>query len=213
MKARFTLAILGVTALSAPAFAADAVMEEPPAPAPVVQDLPGVSPWAGGYAGVTTGYGWGNINAPSGDIEADGIDAGGFVGYQQQNGQFVYGVEADANYSDRNGNNATTLGRTRLEGTVRARAGIAASDNVLVYGTAGGAVGKTRIADAAGEDSQTALGWTAGAGVDVKATERVFVRGEYRYTDYGSETFDTGSGPQEVSSSSHKGLVGLGVRF
>ena len=40
------------------------------------------------------------------------------------------------------------------------------------------------------------LGWTAGAGVDVKVTEQVFGRVEYRYTDFGSDDFNTGSGPR-----------------
>ena len=44
------------------------------------------------------------------------------------------------------------------------------------------------------------LGWTAGAGVDVKMTEQVFGRVEYRYTDFGSGDFNTGSGPQSVNS-------------
>jgi outer membrane immunogenic protein len=180
----------------------------------VIEDLPGVAPWAGGYVGLQGGYNFsGKTNAATGEIETNGFYGGGFAGVQGQTGQFVYGAEADVNYSAADGSNGVTASRTRIDGSLRGRAGVAVSDRVLVYGTAGGAAAKLRLSDAAGRDSNTMLGWTAGAGVDVKVTEDVFGRLEYRYTDYGSETFDTGSGPQRVSASDHRIGVGLGVRF
>ena len=36
------------------------------------------------------------------------------------------------------------------------------------------------------------LGWTAGVGTDIKLTDNVFGRVEYRYTDFGSKNFTTG---------------------
>ena len=51
------------------------------------------------------------------------------------------------------------------------------------------------------------------AGVDVKMTEQVFGRVEYRYTDFGAKTFDTGSGPQSIDSSNHRVMFGLGLTF
>ena len=55
-----------------------------------------------------------------------------------------------------------------------------------------------KISDPAGSDRKTMLGWTAGGGVDVKLTEQVFGRVEYRYTDFGSPT----STPAAASSRS-----------
>jgi len=51
---------LGLFALSGTAFAADVVSEEPPAPAPIAE-LP-VASWAGPYAGINLGYGFGSGN-------------------------------------------------------------------------------------------------------------------------------------------------------
>ena len=57
------------------------------------------------------------------------------------------------------------------------------------------------------------LGYTAGVGVDAKLTERVFGRVEYRYTDYGNKTFNTGSGAQQVDTSGNKIQLGIGMKF
>ncbi|TIO26197.1 MAG: porin family protein, partial [Mesorhizobium sp.] len=57
---------LGLFALGGTAYAADAVTEEPPAPAPVAE-LP-VASWAGPYAGISLGYGFSG--------HADARDAG-----------------------------------------------------------------------------------------------------------------------------------------
>ena len=57
------------------------------------------------------------------------------------------------------------------------------------------------------------LGWTAGGGVDVKLTEQVFGRVEYRYTDFGSGDFNTGSGPQSVDSNENRVTFGVGMKF
>ena len=57
------------------------------------------------------------------------------------------------------------------------------------------------------------VGWTAGAGVDVKVTDNVFVRGEYRYTDFGKESFTTGSGTRDIDASDNRVQFGIGMKF
>ncbi len=91
--------------------------------------------------------------------------------------------------------------------------GFAVTESVLVYGTAGGTAGRLEISDAAGSDGNAMFGWTAGAGVDAILTETLFGRVEYRYTDYGSESFNTGSGAQNVDASSNRVQLGLGLKF
>ena len=57
------------------------------------------------------------------------------------------------------------------------------------------------------------LGWTAGGGVDVKITEQVFGRVEYRYTDFSSSDFNTGSGTQSIDSNENRVSFGVGMKF
>lgn len=210
---------LGVAALAAaPVLAADVVYEEPPAPAPVFEPAP-VATWAGPYLGLHLGYGFsGRTNADDGiannRISTDGWLGGAFGGFNFQNGQFVYGVEGDINYNNLAGSNAGIDSRTRLDGSLRARAGMAVNDDVLVYGTAGGAAEQLRVSDPVGSVKKTMTGYTVGAGVDARLTEQVFARAEYRYTDYGSKTFDLpGVGLTDVDSSNHRVTVGVGIKF
>ena len=91
-------ALIGV----APAFAADAITEQAPAPAPVVEAAP--SGWAGGYAGIQAGGNFaGRTHTPGNHIHTDGFRGRGFGGFNWQNGQFVYGVEGDIGYDGAQG--------------------------------------------------------------------------------------------------------------
>ncbi len=219
MHAKFRLArpaaALGLLALlgAVPAYAAD-VVEQAPEPPAAPMETPPLNTWSGPYAGVTLGYGFaGKTSTATGDIDTDGFIGGGFAGYNFQSGMFVYGAEGDVNYSDLSGDNGVTSARSGIDGSLRARMGVAVTDDILLYGTAGGAAQRLKISDPAGSDSQAMLGWTAGAGVDVKLTEQVFGRVEYRYTDFGSQDFNTGSGSQSVDTSSNRVSVGLGMKF
>lgn len=204
----------GLAALMGTAQAADVVYEEPPAPAPAPMMSPVVT-WEGAYLGLYSGYGFGGrtTGAAGGPISTNGWLFGGFGGYNFQNGAFVYGLEGDLGYSGINGGNGTTYSRNGLEGSLRARLGYAVTDDILLYTTAGGAGTRQRIYDAAGTDAGNTFGWTVGAGIDAKVTDNMFGRVEYRYTDFGNTTLNTGSGPQTVSSSNNRVTVGLGVKF
>ncbi len=220
MSAKFTFA--RSTALAAglvamigmvPAHAADVVYEEPPAPAAPLETPP-VNTWSGPYAGVSLGYGFsGRTRTPGVDINTSGFVGGAFGGYNFQNGMFVFGGEADLNWANLSGDNAGVDSKSSLDASLRARMGVAVTDDVLVYGTAGGAAQSLKITDVAGSDRNTLVGWTAGAGIDVKMTENVFGRIEYRYTDFGSRTFNTGSGDQSVSSHDNRVTFGIGMKF
>lgn len=220
MSAKFTFARstalgAGLVALigAVPAYAADVVYEEPPAPAAPLETPP-VNTWSGPYAGVSLGYGFsGRTRTPGVDINTSGFVGGAFAGYNFQNGMFVYGGEADLNWANLSGDNAGVDSKSSLDASLRARMGVAVTDDVLVYGTAGGAAQSLKITDVAGSDRNTLVGWTAGAGVDVKMTENVFGRIEYRYTDFGSRTFNTGSGDQSVSSHDNRVTFGIGMKF
>jgi outer membrane immunogenic protein len=215
------VAAAGLLAVAAiPANAADVVYEEPPAPvAPMEQ--PPINTWAGPYAGISIGYGFGGrTNANSFTtprraigIETDGLIVGGFAGYNLQNGGLVYGFEGDVNYNGIGGHEAGTGTHTGVDGSLRARFGYAVTDSVLLYATGGGALERKKISDPIGSDTAALFGYTVGAGIDAMVTQNVFGRLEYRWTDYGSKTMNTGSGAQRVDSQNHRVTVGMGVKF
>ena len=214
---RIAALALGAVMLAgiAPVHAADIVYEEPPAPQPVPIENAPVASWIGPYLGVYSGYGFvgQTQGATGGTISTNGWLFGGFAGYNLQSGSIVYGLEGDIGYNGMNGGNGTTYSRQGLEGSLRARLGYSPDDAILLYATAGGAATAQRIYDAAGTARGTALGWTAGAGMDAKLTDNVFGRVEYRYTDFGSTTLNTGSGAQTVSPQNHRIMVGAGSKF
>jgi outer membrane immunogenic protein len=84
---------------------------------------------------------------------------------------------------------------------------------VLVFGTGGVAAGRVEVSNAAGSDANTMVGWTAGAGVDVKMTDRVFGRLEYRHTNYGDKTFTLGGTSRNVDVNQNRLMLGVGVQF
>ncbi len=207
------LAFAGLFAvITAPAFAADAIESIPEPVAPAYQEP--AAGWTGGYAGVQAGYGFGRAKDGNNRIGTDGITGGAFAGYNHELGNgVVVGAEGDVGYSNIEGTNAAVGVRGGFEGSVRGRVGYAATPDVMPYVTAGGAAKRATLLDPNGKDRTTALGWTAGAGVDVKATEKVFVRGEYRYTDYGNEKFNTGAGERKVGIRDSRVQMGVGLKF
>lgn len=211
--ARPFAAALGLFALAGamPAYAADVVSEEPPAPMPVVE-LP-VAAWAGPYVGLNIGYGFsGQTDARDlgTEIDTDGFLGGAFAGYNWQQDNIVYGAEADIGYSGVKGDDAGIESKSGFEGSLRARLGYAVTPSILLYGTGGGALQSLKVDDGISSDRNTMLGWTAGVGTDIKITDNIFGRVEYRYTDFGHKDFDNvGS----VDSSDNRVTFGLGMKF
>ncbi len=204
---------LGLFALvgTMPAYAADVMMEEPPVPAAPMAEPP-VASWTGAYAGLTGGYAFAGRTEDkffNNTIDTDGFLIGGFVGYNYQVGNIVAGAEADLGYSWEHGSNAGQTSDSGVEGSLRARLGYVVSPAVLLYVTAGGAAKDLEVSNGATSESNTMIGWTAGGGADVMVTDNVFGRVEYRYTDFGSDTFNG----TKVSDKDNRILVGLGVKF
>ncbi|MGB3900826.1 MAG: outer membrane protein [Mesorhizobium sp.] len=211
--ARPLAAALGLIAFAGvPAFAADVVSEEPPAPAPVAE-LP-VASWAGPYAGINLGYGFsGRTRIPNGgpDIKTDGFIGGAFAGYNWQSDNFVYGLEGDLGYNGVKGSSGGVKSKSGFEGSIRARLGYAVTPEILLYGTAGGAGKNVKVSVPGDSESKGMFGWTAGVGTDIKLTDNVFGRVEYRYTDYGSKTFDNVAG--KVKERDNRVTFGIGMKF
>ncbi|GGE24161.1 outer membrane protein [Aureimonas endophytica] len=160
---RFAL-LLAATALATPAFAADVITEEPPAPAPV--ELAPAYNWTGLYIGGQAGVAIGGSNGAIGGFgdypydvltyskdSSTGFTGGGHIGYDYQINNFIIGGVADFNYVDVNkgngatfenlagtGNSLTNDVDINYFGTVRGKVGYA-MDRVAVYATGGLAYG------------------------------------------------------------------------
>jgi outer membrane immunogenic protein len=213
------LASVALVGLTAGAFAAD-LPSRRVAPAPYVA-VP-VFTWTGFYVGVNAGYGFsanddnrnsvgqfvatpGSLSGPlggytgvvsngfSGSNSNDGFVGGGQIGYNYQMGNWVIGIEADAQYADMNntrrgqvvtltpgvagfvGASNANFGGIDWFGTVRGRVGYA-WDRLLVYGTGGFAYGgaddnnNDGFGGFRGNNNDIRTGWTAGGGVEYAFT-------------------------------------------
>jgi outer membrane immunogenic protein len=224
---------------TAPAFAADLPAPPPPqAPAAYVPVAAPIYNWSGIYVGINGGYGFGDSAwspagfTGTGNFDVNGPLVGGTVGVNFQTGQFVFGVEADIDWSDINGSttNATTCGtdtctfQTRNDwlGTVRGRVGYA-FDRLLIYATAGGAYGdiKGTFTDVTtpftASASNAQFGWTAGGGVEYGITENLTAKVEYLFVDLSNGSLSCTGGPcaavGAVPVSFDASLVRAGINF
>ncbi len=109
-----------------------------------------------------------------------------------------------------------------------ARVGYVANNNLLLYAKGGYTNARyDLLADDGTTEIETDLdldGWRAGAGVEYALSNNLFVRTEYRYSNYSEGEFDfedndffnddTGeSGRFDADLDRHQVMVGVGVRF
>jgi outer membrane immunogenic protein len=187
---RYLLGFVGVLGLAASLGTASAADLSRPAPY-VTKAPPYAAPyynWTGFYIGVNGGgaFGTDNFNTSGGLV-------GGQLGYNWQFGQFVYGLEGDADWSNIRGNvNGVGCGvvgcsiNNDFLSTVRGRLGYAV-DRVMPYVTGGLAIGNIRTSGPAliGND-QTNAGWTVGGGLEFALPSNWTAKVEYLYVDLGN---------------------------
>lgn len=168
--------------------------------------------WAGPYLGAAVGYSWSEPDYTEPDWpqydwnpSVDGFVGGLYAGYNHPVNGLVLGVETDVLFgdqsegADRNAwfNNDTTFDFD-WTAHLRARLGYPVG-KTLVYLAGGVAwtrleVGNTHPNYGTGKTS-TLTGWSLGAGVEYAATDRLALRLEYLYDDFGSESHTfTGTG-------------------
>ena len=173
------------TVLSGAAVAADL----PRGPSPYYSPAPAPSPiysWAGIYAGVNLGGQWSEVtNSPN---FPGGVAGGGQIGYNWQNGQLVFGGETDIQLSSAEHTFAAWKFSNPWFGTVRGRLGYA-FNNILLYGTLGLAYGNLTATVGGLDETNTEVGWTGGAGVEVGFNPNWSARLEYLYMDLGSSSY------------------------
>jgi outer membrane immunogenic protein len=182
-----TLRAIGFVAalITTPAAAAD-LYARGPAPAYAATPFQGYN-WSGAYIGVNLGYQWGKTTNWA--AEPSGIMGGGQVGYNWQvHPNWVLGLEADLQGSGANDTFAAFKFSNPWFGTVRGRAGYA-MNNVLFYGTGGFAYGGGRVEIGPFTESQTHIGWTVGAGLEVGLTPNWSAKAEYLYVRLQNEPY------------------------
>ncbi|MBV9564809.1 MAG: porin family protein [Bradyrhizobium sp.] len=206
---------VGIAALGmAPAVAADL-------PARTYTKAPALAPiynWTGFYVGGFGGYAQEDVS----DFPLKGGFGGGTLGYNWQQGQFVYGIEADAAGGDVSVSATafvpfvgplTLSDKFNALGTVRGRVGFAV-DQWLFYGTGGFAWANEKLSGSllgvTASDSQLRTGWTAGAGVEVMFAPHWSLKAEYLYRSFGSETI---AGVSTGTTNLNSGQVGVNYHF
>ena len=161
--------------------------------------------WMGLYIGANLGYQWGNVTHHP--TEPTGGAFGAQAGYNWQNGQLVFGVETDWQWSNADDVVAPVKFSHSWFGTARARAGYA-MNNVLVYGTGGFAYGGLELSTAGLSQTKTQFGWTLGVGAEVGLTPNWTARIEYLYFDLTDTTYFTGT-----SHGLESGVMRAGVNY
>ncbi len=228
--------MLGLVAIGAlivgPAMAADLRMPVKAPPAPIVP----VYSWTGWYIGLNAGGIWSAsrdtveptgcflvptvlcggpltnnaLRTDTGNLNGSGFTGGGQIGYNWQNNAFVYGLEADLNFSSLNATytvsralaaplvgvlNHTVNEKLDWFGTLRGRLGVTPVPQALLYVTGGLAYGhvtsNSNINFTAGTDTYvgaldvTRAGWTVGGGGEWAFSPNLSAKIEYLYVDLG----------------------------
>lgn len=208
-----------VIAMMAPAFAlaaagaanaADVVGKQPAAPVPAEGTAP-LYIWTGPYAGAFATYDWGDLDALPGK-NLTGAGGGAYAGYNWQLGKYILGIEGDLGYSGADASIGGLKGEQGMFGSIRGRVGYVFNPFML-YATGGLAASNAKINDGATSDSNTHIGWTAGAGAEAAINDKVTARIEYRYSDYGSKTYDLSTGPVSSGFDEQSVRAGIGIKF
>jgi outer membrane immunogenic protein len=165
--------------------------------------------WAGPYVGAMLGYEWGSVdNNPT---RPSGVAGGLEAGFSWQNGNLVYGGEADINFSAANDTFAPWQFSNPWFGTVRGRAGVAIN-SVLLFGTAGLAYGElTGTTSGNLSESHTSLGWVAGLGAEVSFAQHWSAKAEWLYLNLDDRHFSVTAANNGLAANLMR--LGLNYRF
>jgi outer membrane immunogenic protein len=176
--------------------------------------------FAGSHVEVITGWDH-NRDGSALNASSDGLAYGGNIGYDIQRGNTVFGVEGEVTGSTArdHASNLLTAGDTLRTSADRdlyvgGRLGFVASPRTLIYVKAGytNAAYTTQYTAPSGSTAVSLSqrdnldGWRLGAGAEVKLTDKVFAKAEYRYSNYGST-------PNGIDPERHQIMTGIGVRF
>jgi len=208
---------------SAVAFALPAAAQENPAfTGPRVEALIG-------YDSTRPGSSQDIDNAEDIDQSVDDVAYGVGVGYDFAFGGALVGVEGEWVQSEAKTDYDTaafqTFGVSNMDAGrdlyVGVRAGVLATPQTLVYGKVGYTNARYNVL---ATDNTTDVGtridldgWRVGAGVEHALTPNVFLKGEYRYSNYEEGEVQGPSGLEsdrfDIDADRHQVMLGVGYRF
>lgn len=179
----------------------------------------------GPYVGVYAGYDNVTIKeeAPNGgSANKGGVAFGGIFGYNVDMGSTLLGIEAEIGEASTKESEKDFIDAgdevslsANLDLFIGARIGFKPSGNTLVYLKGGYAQTKFKAAyfDGTTTYSETADlgGYRLGAGVEFKVSERISLRGEYRYSDFGEWVYQ--GTPTGLGARRHQVVLGVSSRF
>ncbi|WP_395449897.1 outer membrane protein [Aminobacter sp. UC22_36] len=203
------------------ALAADVAVNEP---APEAMVAPAFN-WAGGYAGV---LGAGTLVHHKMDTGTEvtrnfwSPSLAVFGGYNWQSSNFVYGIDGELGYRFKNNTDTGVPGPGTMEtklglyGALRGRVGVDMGD-ILPYLAVGVTATQlqTLFPGSGAERDASLFGGVVGVGADVKLTEKLFLRGEYAFSYYGSKTLEYCGGGCEMEHKvqTHDFKLGVAYKF
>jgi outer membrane immunogenic protein len=163
-----------------------------------------------------------------GDESIDGVGYGVGVGYDIAVGRAVFGIEGE--YLDSTGEQETgeTVDGTEFLGRIETgrdlyiggRVGFAVAPRTLAYVKAGYtnlSIESAFTSDTDNVDFDTTVdGYRLGAGIEQQLGTNVYVKAEYRYSNYNGLQFDDdlfGDETIDIDLDRHQVMAGVGFRF
>ena len=157
-------------------------------------DLPGsrnystpilASNWAGFYAGLHAGYGFGRSRS----ADLDGFVGGAHAGFNLQSNQVVFGGELDLNYSGVDYRAFTETFRQKWGGSARVRLGYA-FDRFMPFVTGGFAMTSGTMKSLGTKENNTHTGYVLGIGAEMMITNNVSANLQLLHYRYGAKTYN-----------------------
>lgn len=237
---KLNLSMIAFTMLSASTFvmAGGDIKEVEPVVEPIIEVVQ--DDWSGPYIGLQAGYVMGDASTIAGDegefydwaaldgFDVNGFGGGVFAGYLWKlDNDFVVGIEgeynivsADDSVVGGDGWYGATVEHD-WDASLRLRIGKVMGDYLpyITGGVAWAGITTDGWVEWGGTDynEATLVGWTAGLGVERKINKNLNARIQYRYSDYGDETWtleqpnDMTEGKVEYTA--HMLTIGVSYRF